>query len=450
MFPPFSQSPAYEECLLLAKDIESSRVRLACSARVSSQRVNSGVMLGVLVCSDSLGKRRVLKCASGNARVLECDSPLENEIFVPSVVSQSLIDRALEKNDREIHELTYRINDLKKEGTETALCEASSLEKKRKSLTDESYDSYLNLFSFMCADRKMRSLKEICSAGKKPVPPSGTGECCAPKLLHYAFSHDLTPLSMCEIFYGASDSRRHLQSYPPCDERCGLILPDMLGLEILYRDEHICVVNKQSGLLSVPGRGEDKQDCLTSRLRRLFPSCIPQPAVHRLDMETSGLVVMAFTKEAHRNLSRQFEEGRVSKEYEALLDGVLRQKGIPDEGQMELYFRLDVDNRPHQIWDDVYGKKAVTQWKVLGIEGYVSPEGKRRNVTRVLFIPHTGRTHQLRLASSDSHGFGVPIIGDTLYGHWEEGERLCLHARYLSFEHPETKQKMEFFNECPF
>ena len=222
----------------------------------------------------------------------------------------------------------------------------------------------------------------------------------------------------------------------------------MLGLRILYQDEAICVVNKQSGLLSVPGRGEDKQDCIESRFRRPFGDRVEivQPAVHRLDMETSGIMILAFTKEAHREMNRQFEAKEVHKEYVALLDGVLPKKGIAKHGQMELFFRLDVDNRPHQIWDAENGKSAVTEWEILGVERYHAPDGTTRNATRVKFMPHTGRTHQLRLASADNHGFGTPIIGDTLYGKCDEGERLMLHAQKIEFTHPTTKERMTI--EC--
>lgn len=235
--------------------------------------------------------------------------------------------------------------------------------------------------------------------------------------------------------------------YPPCDSRCSLILPAILGLEILYRDSDIIVVNKQSGVLSVPGRGPEKQDCIVNRVKKLFPDCIEQPSVHRLDMETSGLLVLAFTKEAHRELNRQFEAREVHKKYIALIDGILAKKGIEKSGTMELFFRLDIENRPHQIWDRENGKSAVTQWQIENVEYYTAPDKSRRPATRVTFIPHTGRTHQLRLAAADSHGFGLPIIGDTLYGHCEKGERLLLHASELSFTHPRTKQKMDFL--CP-
>ena len=167
-------------------------------------------------------------------------------------------------------------------------------------------------------------------------------------------------------------------------------------------------------------------------------------------METSGLMVYALTKEAHKNLGRQFEGRTVQKEYIALLDGILPKKGIENTGCMELYFRLDVENRPHQIWDDVYGKKAITEWQILDVEAYTAPDGKTKNVTRVKFIPHTGRTHQLRLASADPHGFGTAIIGDTLYGKPVGDERLMLHASYLSFVHPITGNPMSFTNDTPF
>ena len=219
------------------------------------------------------------------------------------------------------------------------------------------------------------------------------------------------------------------------------------------------MVNKQSGVLSVPGRGPEKQDCIVNRLRRIFPNCIEQPSVHRLDMETSGLMVLALNAESQRNLRIQFEKSEVHKKYIAVLDGNLIANGIKESGEMELYFRLDVENRPHQIWDSVYGKKAITQWRIIGLEKYSPPavegsvlpaKGKKHTVTRVEFTPLTGRTHQLRLASADSHGFGIPIIGDTLYGSCKEGERLLLHASYLTFTHPVTGKKMEFICDPPF
>lgn len=445
MFNPFPVEPAHEVCRTLLSQVQNGEVRIELTGKPSG-RSEQGVMLGVLVCKDKNGNTVVLKTNSGISKKLVLSHGVNDDsIYVPPVVEPSLIEEALSKNDAKIHELTNQIESEKKnQNTQTVL----RLQKEREALTTESLLKVFDLYSFCCADGIKKTLMSIC----KKLPPTGTGECCAPKLLHYAFTHNLHPVSMCEVFCGTNDShgRVHGAVYDPCDERCALLLPAMLGIEILYRDKDIIVVNKAGGLLSVPGRGPDKQDCVVTRVKRLFPDCIEQPAVHRLDMETSGLMVLAFTKDAHRELNRQFENGEVEKTYEALLDGVLAKKGIAPEGTMELYFRLDVDNRPHQIWDEQYGKKAVTEWHVRGVERFASKDGTARHVTRIQFVPHTGRTHQLRLASADSHGFGIPIIGDSLYGTVHEGERLYLHATTLSFTHPVTQERMHFFSACPF
>ena len=231
----------------------------------------------------------------------------------------------------------------------------------------------------------------------------------------------------------------------------------MLGLHILYKDDDIVVVNKQSGLLSVPGRGPEKQDCIVNRVKRLYSDCINQPSVHRLDMETSGILVLGLTEFSHRELSKQFERGEVQKEYIALIDGIVEKatgqsapKNGATSGEMELYFRVDLDNRPHQMWDAENGKNAITKWEKISTQNYVNPLGQNKKVTRILFTPITGRTHQLRLAAADIHGLAMPIIGDTLYGTCLPGERLMLHARYLCFTHPVTNEKMEFICEPEF
>ena len=209
-----------------------------------------------------------------------------------------------------------------------------------------------------------------------------------------------------------------------------------------YRDSQLVVINKPSGLLSVPGRTADKQDCVSSRLKKLFPKCIEQPSVHRLDMETSGLMVYALTKEAHRNLSAQFEAGTVHKKYVALIDGVFNHNEY--KGVLQLKFRLDPDNRPHQIYDEENGKLGITEWEKAGTVLYTAPDGSQRRCTKIIFTPKTGRTHQLRLAASDPHGFGIPIVGDSLYGMCAPGERLMLHAFELEFTHPVSGTRMSF------
>ncbi len=210
-----------------------------------------------------------------------------------------------------------------------------------------------------------------------------------------------------------------------------------LELNIVADYPTFAVVEKPSGMLSVPGRGPEKFDSIASRFRDHFPEAIIQPAVHRLDMATSGLLVLAKTKESHRHISIQFQNRTVHKEYEALIEGVVESDG----GTIELPFRLDPDNRPHQIYDTEYGKMGTTHWKKLGLEdGY----------TRVNFTPITGRTHQLRLHASHALGLGFPIVGDFLYGNGIDTNQLKLHAYLLSFDNPETGERLEFRSVVPF
>ena len=211
----------------------------------------------------------------------------------------------------------------------------------------------------------------------------------------------------------------------------------MLRIKELYADDYIVVVEKPGGLLSVPGRGPDKQECVVNQLKAVYPDMIEQPSVHRLDMDTSGLMVLARTKEAHRALSIAFQNREVEKEYIALLDGEVE----AETGRIILPFRLDPDNRPYQVYDEKYGKVGETVWVKL------SSENGR---TRILFRPLTGRTHQLRLHSSHEYGLGAPIVGDRLYGTGTAPGQLKLHASYLKFHHPVTDKVMEFRSEPPF
>ena len=202
-------------------------------------------------------------------------------------------------------------------------------------------------------------------------------------------------------------------------------------LEIVHEDEAFVVVNKASGMLSVPGKGPEKRDCVAERVREMFPGCPPQPAVHRLDMDTSGLLVVARDVESHRRLSIQFQERETRKRYIALLEGVLD----GERGTIELSFRVDIDNRPHQIYDPVHGKIGVTHWQKLGIEA---------DRTRIAFVPVTGRTHQLRVHAAHSLGLGIPILGDPLYGNGTGPGQLKLHAKELGFQHPLTGEALDF------
>ena len=210
-----------------------------------------------------------------------------------------------------------------------------------------------------------------------------------------------------------------------------------VDLHIIHSDPSLVVVNKPGGLLAVPGRGPDRQNCIVNRARQHFPDMVAQPAVHRLDMQTSGLMLLARNSEAHRDLSRQFAQRLVRKRYIALLEGA-----IPSEsGTIALSFRLDPENRPYQVYDPNNGKEGVTLWRKLAEE----PAG-----TRVEFTPLTGRTHQLRLHAAHRLGLNAPIIGDSLYGNGRFGDKMFLHSAYLAFIHPVTGTLCAFFSEPPF
>ena len=270
--------------------------------------------------------------------------------------------------------------------------------------------------------------------------PTGTGDCCEPKLLSYCYSIGKKPSSMACFFYGKG-SFEHKAFSVPCDSRCKKLLPLILGLDIVYLDSSIVVVNKPAGLLSIEGKGPDKQDCIASRVRNLYSctsyGCIAQPCIHRLDQATSGLMVLGLIEESHRILSSDFENRRVVKEYEALVHGAFPSDVTGSCGEWVLKQRLDVDNRPMQIVDSVLGKEAVTRWERtrtvhIGNETY----------TRLILRPLTGRTHQLRLACSY---FGHPIAGDRLYGSGNDGfDSLMLCARHLEFNHPLSTKHLVF------
>lgn len=207
-------------------------------------------------------------------------------------------------------------------------------------------------------------------------------------------------------------------------------------IEVIYHDLEIVVVNKPGGLLSVPGRGPEKVDSVSSRLQQHFTKMIPQPSVHRLDMFTTGVMVFAMNAEAHRHLSKQFEKRLVQKHYEAVVAGEITE----DKGEIRLQFRLDPNNRPHQIYDPVNGKLGITLWQKLSVGAVTS---------RVRFTPITGRTHQLRLhaAHPKPKGLGAPIVGDSLYGSGKDGDKMLLHATSLAFTHPSSLKQLQF--DCP-
>lgn len=305
------------------------------------------------------------------------------------------------------------------------------LRRERESLSAEAMAELKKTYLFFCFDGKTRRLDEIF-----PDAPSGTGDCCAPKLLSKAYETGQRPAYLAEFFYG-SGAHPHCSFHAPCDSRCRPILKHIIGLDIVYRDDDIVVIDKPAGLLSIPGIGPEKADCAATRVRRFFSHCIAQPCIHRLDQDTSGLMVLGLTDRAHNALSIDFENRRVTKEYVALVEGILREP----EGTVNLPIRPDPENRPRQIVDPDRGRPAVTHWKTIRVEKH--PGGPQ---TRLLIKLETGRTHQIRVHMSA--GLGHPVVGDRLYGH--PGDRLMLHAGHLVFTHPVTGQRMEFVSEPEF
>ncbi len=282
--------------------------------------------------------------------------------------------------------------------------------------------------------------------------PTGTGDCCAPKLLHFAAQHGLMPLAMAEFWWGpAQAGKQPGQFYAACTERCQPIMGFLLGglagqpvslstrleLPILYEDDGLIVVNKPAGLLSVPGRYCDRADSVLTRLQLTQPEGACLKPVHRLDQDTSGVLVLARTAAAHRHLSQQFQERQVTKVYDALLDGVPAQP----VGVIDLPLWGDPAHRPRQAVDWQRGKPSQTQYQVID---------QRGNTTRVTFQPVTGRTHQIRVHAAHPQGLNAPIQGDRLYGCCTPGQRLCLHASRLGVQHPRTNRWIEWVVDAPF
>lgn len=214
-------------------------------------------------------------------------------------------------------------------------------------------------------------------------------------------------------------------------------MPSSKDVSIIARTELYVVVDKPCGLLSVPGKGPDKTDCVAARVRRMFPRAVGPMVVHRLDMDTSGLIVVALDAPTQRSLSMQFEARSVEKSYVALVEG-----DVPgDSGRIDEPLRTDIANRPCQIIDHVHGRPAITDWRVLARE---------TDRTRVEFMPRTGRTHQLRVHAAHRRGLGCPILGDRLYGDPDSAPRLMLHAATLSFVDPASGRRVEFTSPIPF
>lgn len=292
-------------------------------------------------------------------------------------------------------------------------------------------------------------------AALKMVPPAGSGECCEPKLLQYAYSLGYKPLQMAMFWWGESpkeEIRHHLHFYPACNGKCKPILQWMLPastfepaavdlslynkVETLYEDREIAVIHKPEGLLSVPGK-DAAQPSVYALMRSKYPEATGPLIVHRLDMSTSGVMMIAKTEFAYHRLQKAFLNHQIQKKYVAIISG----KVIPEKGIISLPLMPDYLDRPRQIVDHEQGKEAITEYEVL--------EPVDDSHLRIALYPKTGRTHQLRVHCAHQEGLNAPILGDPLYGN-EKAARLHLHAEEITFEHPLTGKKMTITRKADF
>lgn len=332
--------------------------------------------------------------------------------------------------------------------------EIEDLKEARKIRSASIQQEIFEHYTFLNQDGKTKDLNQIFIPTKEIFPPAGAGECAAPKLLQYAFQHQLKPLSMAEFWWGASPNseiRKHKQFYPACRSKCEPILGHMLegmemdenprllphfekaALNIIFEDDFLMAINKPCEVLSVPG--VNISDSIYTLVKENYPEFTGPLVVHRLDQSTTGILLIAKSKEIYKILQRQFINRTVKKQYVAILDGILSE----NEGSIHLPLRVDLDNRPRQLVCYENGKTAYTNWKVID---------RTENTTRIHFFPITGRTHQLRVHSAHQNGLNMPIMGDDLYG--IASERLFLHAESLTFLHPISKEEIIIHSPAPF
>lgn len=326
----------------------------------------------------------------------------------------------------------------------------SHLKARRRAMSEDLQRQLFRLFVVRNARGESRDVATIFEHRLHRLPPGGTGDCCAPKLLQYAFVHNLKPVCMAEFWVGRSpqgEVRHHGHYYPACRSKCLPLMEFMLqGLdvesnpltsppssdkvEVIYHDDWLIVVDKPAGMLTVPGKDEDTKSLL-EMVNEMLTDNRHALEVHRLDQSTSGLVVFAKTRKVQSSMRKQFEKRTVSKTYIALLDGTPAKM----KGTITLPLRADLDDRPRQVVDFKEGKQAITKYRVLEYRG---------DRTLVEFTPLTGRTHQLRVHASHEQGLNCPITGDMLYG--TASDRLHLHAQSISFTHPITGEHLTFFS----
>ena len=394
-------------------------------------------------CSRLLSQAKAKLKAAKELRDCRRQTEQLSESEQAAMIRESQFQKAeLKRLERSLKE---HLSSLQKE-TDTYVSQIEALKNERKSRSATLQQQLFEQFRSLNARGEVKDLCSIFTHTVHKIPPAGAGECAAPKLLQYAYFHHYRPVAMAEFWWGDSpkaEIRHHGHYYPACKGKCEPILGHMLqGLEveenpllednhrttvldIIYEDDYLLIVNKPAGMLSVPGK--ETADSVYSRIRHLYPDAIGPLVVHRLDMATSGLLLIAKTKEVHQNLQAQFSNRSIKKRYTALLEGIVSD----EEGTIDLPLCLNPLDRPRQIVDKEHGKPAITRYRVLA---------RTKSQTLVAFYPLTGRTHQLRVHSAHSLGLHCPIKGDELYG--SKADRLYLHAESLEFTHPVSKEKV--------
>ena len=427
---PFAYEP-HPLCQLAAKAVQA----YIASHEEIREDADKGKMFGVLVVEMSPGQLGFLAAYSGLLAGRN-DWPY----FVPPIFDAQQPDGYFKTQEREISRISR-----------SSRSSRDSSDFSSKQLSQELQTWLFHQYRLLNARGEVKDLIDIWQEyynrpkllRKYPLPPGGTGDCCAPKLLQYAYQQGLKPLCMAEFWWGETtktELRHHLNYYPACRGKCKPVLtwmlqgldvdpdPESLAFErqelpVVYEDEWLLVVNKPSGLLSAPGRVEEYS--VETVMQQRYPGSM---IAHRLDMATSGLLIVAKTLEVYRNLQEQFVKHQVKKKYLAVLESLdaLEKLDILDKrGTISLPLRPDPMNRPRQLVDPEHGKRAVTDYEFL-------------SDSLVALWPQTGRTHQLRIHCAHPDGLGRPIVGDELYGTREKGQRLMLHAAEIWFHHPVT------------
>ena len=410
--------------------------------------LQEGKMFGVLVVEKN-GKIGYLAAYSGQIDNLEGD-----DFFVPPVFDYLQPDGYFKREEAEITHINYNIIRWESGEDNVSIDVIDNQKTERKSRSQALQHWLFSHFIMLNANGEKRNLLDIFCETPLKFPPSGAGECCAPKLLQYAYLNGLRPVRIAEFWWGDSpkkEIRHHLHFYPACRGRCLPILSFMMQglnveddpqrtyghgeLKMIYEDDHIIVVDKPSGMLSVPGKLS--RTSVQSLLQEKNPDIL---LCHRLDMDTSGLIVAAKDEATYKHIQKQFLDRTVKKRYRAIvIPKDTNRFHIGDKGTIDLPLASDYMERPCQIVDFENGKRAITEWRV---ESIINHQSSINQEVTLLLIPHTGRTHQLRVHCASPLGLNSPIKGDPLYG--QRADRLHLYAVYLEFTHPATGERMRF------